>query len=59
MCFPIKLFICYKTARVKLNEWLCPNVSLWVLCLALFEITQSAQKAINGGMCGYVVWLPR
>lgn len=37
MHFPIKLFICYKAARVKFSEWSGPRVSLWVLRLAVLK----------------------
>lgn len=49
MHFPMKLFICYKAARVKFSEWLGPRVSLWVLRLALFETVRCV-----GVTCGFL-----
>lgn len=39
MCFPVELFICYKAASVKFNEYFGSKVSLLGLCFVLFEDT--------------------
>lgn len=42
MPFPVQLLPGYKAPRVKVYEWLSPSGTASVLCLALFEVTQTA-----------------